>query len=141
MNGFVLRTIEKTYYCEKCRQFAAHHRHRCKVSDHFEKLGAGTPDYKYWVDRIADWDTGLWNTIMITQVAFLLEYDAAYILMRDFYDHYHASFVSENTYARLKPGGLIDLQCNKGHHLYVNPDLSAGLLSPDTVGRIMAYMK
>lgn len=136
MLGFVLRTAEKTRYCERCGLFTEEYRHVCKPSTAFEKLHPGTPEYGKWIKMFSVWDTGMWNTALIIQAARILDFDGAYVLLKDFFGAYHASVVGTNNYARVKPGGLLDLKCGNGLWLYINRDYSAAILDAELIRRI-----
>lgn len=129
MRGFPLRTAVRTHYCFDCGMWTPQAKHECVHDSRFVRLVAGGHEYDRWLDAFAAWDAGSWNAAMNIQIAGIMGWSGAYVLSRDFSKHYHACLISERSYIRLKPSGVVGLQCaGEPHILYVNEDMSSALL-------------
>jgi len=140
MKGFALRTGVRAHLCVKCGLYFDKARagsHKCESNSPFQRLLPGTDEYCLWVELFSRWDTGTWNAGLTIQAASISGYRGAYILVKDFFRHYHASLVAEESYARLKPGQMVRIMCEDQHSgVYVNPDCSAVLLRPNVLEQL-----
>lgn len=141
MIGFPLRTLKRNTYCVKCGYYFERKKHKCAPPESydFERVSAGTEQYKYLEGLFIAADYTAWKQTRQLQIAKIRGTEAYYLVLIGFNGHYHASLLDYGSmpsplakeatvhYTRLKPRHAIG-HLHPASILYVNDDFSAAMI-------------